>query len=529
MTQDEIGKTATKAQTNRFSQFFAWAVAGLFVAGFFVPPIGVWTGPVLGAWFVGTQRPWRGFQWMMTLTFIPSLASHGRMLAAAGSVGAVETFGWMLLASLLMVLPFTVHRLVGLRVSGPLSTLALPLAATASQWLALPLLPPAIFSAFSVSQIPLSSATLLQVSAVFGVAALTFLTHWFAATLVWMWNLEFRRERVAVGAMTLAAVFAFAAGLGLVRQFTGAPLPDALPAGTALAWVCLAGVIGLGGWALFHREKRPRWAEQQETVALLRSPATGDALYVEDAGGQETLVSTSGERFPVRDGIPDFRRPDDLTGDNGKYNHLYQTIGGFYDDTQRVACALKGLDRDEYFLAYMRKLEVKAGDRVLETSVGTGLSFKYLPQGAQLSGLDLSAEMLANCRRNLRLWQMEADLYLGNAESLPFADASFDVVFHVGGISFFNDQGKAIREMIRVARPGSLLLISDETEEYAQKTYERIPITSSYYKNRKKAVTIPVDLVPAEMEEIQVEMIKGGLFYAITFRKPGDGSLSRTQ
>jgi len=246
-------------------------------------------------------------------------------------------------------------------------------------------------------------------------------------------------------------------------------------------------------------------------------------LHVVSDKGREALVSSSGERFPVRDGIPAFLKPEDLTGDNGKYNKLYETIGGFYDDTQRVFGAFKGLDRDEYFLVYMRMLEAKPGDSVLETSVGTGLSFKYLPRGVKLSGLDLSPEMLANCQVNLRRWKMEADLYLGNAENLPFADSSFDVVFHVGGISFFNDQAKAIREMIRVAKPGSLLLISDETEEYAKATYEKIPITSSYYKNRHTTVKIPIDLVPHEMQEIHLEMIKGGQFYALTFRKPAVG------
>jgi ubiquinone/menaquinone biosynthesis C-methylase UbiE len=97
----------------------------------------------------------------------------------------------------------------------------------------------------------------------------------------------------------------------------------------------------------------------------------------------------------------------------------------------------------------MDLLEVKPGDSVLETSVGTGLNFRYLPAGVKLSGLDLSPEMLSACQTNLRRWGMDADLYLGNAESLPFADSSFDVVFHVGGISFFNDQAKAIREMMR--------------------------------------------------------------------------------
>jgi ubiquinone/menaquinone biosynthesis C-methylase UbiE len=295
-----------------------------------------------------------------------------------------------------------------------------------------------------------------------------------------------------------------------------------LALGPVFGWFCLGAALLLAICAIFRPIRERPWSERSESVARLQSPFTGDRLHVVTEQGREALVSTSGERFAIHDGIPAFVQPQDLTGDNGKYNHLYEMIGGFYDDTQRVACGLKGLDRDEYFLAYMRMLEAKPGDTVLETSVGTGLSFKYLPPGVKLSGLDLSREMLLNCQANLRRWGMEADLYLGNAESLPFADSSFDVVFHVGGISFFNDQAKAIREMIRVARPGSLMLISDETEEYAQKTYEKIPITSSFYKNRPTTVTIPIDLVPPEMEEIHLEMIKGGLFYAITFRKPAE-------
>jgi ubiquinone/menaquinone biosynthesis C-methylase UbiE len=238
--------------------------------------------------------------------------------------------------------------------------------------------------------------------------------------------------------------------------------------------------------------------------------------------GREALVSSSGERFSIRDGIPSFLAPQDLTGDNGKYNHLYEVIGGFYDDIQRVFCALKGFSRDVHFQSYMSLLEVKPGDSVLETSVGTGLNFKYLPAGVQLSGLDLSPEMLANCQTNLRRWELDADLYLGNAESLPFADESFDVVFHVGGINFFNDRAKAIREMIRVAKPGSLLLISDETEKHVKEIYENGP-GGYLYKNRKAPVSAPIELVPPEMEEIHLEQLRFGDTYALTFRKPAAG------
>jgi len=340
--------------------------------------------------------------------------------------------------------------------------------------------------------------------------------------VVWMWNHEFRASKVGKGAAFLGVLFGLLLGFGLYSRIKGVGLLNILPAGVLFVWLWIppAGMIVLAVWALLTRGKREPWAKRPQTVALLQSPFTGNPLHVVSEKGREALVSASGERFPIRNGIPSFIKPEDLTGDNGKYNRLYETIGGFYDDTQRFFCAFRGLDISSYFRAYMDLLEVKPGDSVLETSVGTGLNYKYLPRGVTLSGLDLSPEMLANCQANLRRWEMDADLYLGNAESLPFADSSFDVVYHVGGINFFSDRAKAIREMIRVAKPGSLLLISDETEEYAKNTYERIPITSSYFKNRKDAVTTPVDLVPSEMEDIHLEMIKNGQFYAITFRKP---------
>jgi ubiquinone/menaquinone biosynthesis C-methylase UbiE len=172
----------------------------------------------------------------------------------------------------------------------------------------------------------------------------------------------------------------------------------------------------------------------------------------------------------------------------------------------------------------MSPLEVKGGDSVLETSVGTGLNFKYLPRGVSLTGIDLSPEMLTRCQTNLRRRGLQGDLFLGNAECLPFADESFDVVFHVGGINFFNDRAKAIREMIRVAKPGSRILIADETEEHVKEMYERGPITSGFFRNRKEPVTAPVDLVPPEMWETHLELLKPmgkNRFYVLTFRKPG--------
>jgi ubiquinone/menaquinone biosynthesis C-methylase UbiE len=438
----------------------------------------------------------------------------------AGPELALHALGWFLLAAVLSILPYTFHRLASPRLPGFLFVLPLPLAATVIQWLVMPCLPASVFSAFSLNSIPWTSAPLMQVAAVLGIAVVTFLIHWFAATILWMWNHEFLFAKIRFGAGLFVSIFALALGYGFLRQLSGAVVPNAVPVGAIFSWSCLGAAVILGVWALFHPIQQRSWAARTETVALLRSPFTGEHLRVAVEGGKEILVSTSQERFPVRDGIPTFLKPQDLTGDNGKYNQLYETIGGFYDDTQRFFAAFRGLDIDSYFEDYMSLLDVKPGDSVLETSVGTGLNFKYLPRGVKLSGLDLSAEMLTNCQNNLRRWGMEADLYLGNAESLPFADSSFDVVFTCGGFNFFSDRAKAIREMIRITKPGGHLMIEDETEEYVKSTYQNIPFTSSFFKDRKDAVTVPIDLVPPEMEEIRVEMLKEGKFYAITFRKP---------
>ena len=128
--------------------------------------------------------------------------------------------------------------------------------------------------------------------------------------------------------------------------------------------------------------------------------------------------------------------------------------------------------------------------------------------------------MLTNCQANLRRWQMDADLFLGNAESLPFADASFDVVFHVGGINFFNDKAGAISELIRVARPGTKIVIIDETEKVVTGLYRKNPLTHAYYKGGESAAFCPIELVPSAMLDIQSRLIIGDRMYCLTFRKP---------
>ena len=507
----------TKTPPNRLSQFAAVAIIGIFVLGFVFSPLGAWTGAVLGAWFIGTQKAWRGFLLLAGINFILNLISHWRGSPLSG----IEYAGWTMLAVVLSVLPFLLYRLTSQRRQGFLSTLSLPFWGAALQPLGQMILPASIFNHYSLAQTQSAISPLPHIAAILGTGAISFLIYWFAAVIIWMWNQEFRAKKISMGASIFGAVCVLVLGYGFFLQIIHPVASQVLLTSTAFAWICFAGGLILSAWSFIQPGiRREVWANKTETVALLRSPYTGDPLHVVSEDGHAALVSQSGERFPVRDGIPVFLEPEKLTGSNYKYNRLYETIGGFYDDIQRVACALRGISPGQYLWGYLRFLEINPGDSVLETSVGTGLNYKYLPRGARLFGLDLSAEMLTNCQANLRRWEMHADLFLGNAEDLPFANDSFDVVFHVGGINFFNDRAKAIREMIRVAKPGSRMLIADETEEHVKSIYERSPVIGRYFKNRKEVVAAPIDLVPPEMREIHLEMLRDGRFYALTFRKP---------
>jgi ubiquinone/menaquinone biosynthesis C-methylase UbiE len=96
-----------------------------------------------------------------------------------------------------------------------------------------------------------------------------------------------------------------------------------------------------------------------------------------------------------------------------------------------------------------------AGQRVLEVGCGTGHWLAQLEaSGCDAVGLEPSAAMLDKARaRGLR-----AELVHGRAESLPFADASFDRVLCINAIHHFDDVGRFVAEARRVLRAGGVLL-----------------------------------------------------------------------
>lgn len=119
----------------------------------------------------------------------------------------------------------------------------------------------------------------------------------------------------------------------------------------------------------------------------------------------------------------------------------------------------------------------------------------------------------------MQRWDVTSTLVHGEAEQLPFKDNYFEVVFHCGGLNYYNDKQKAINEMIRVAKPGTKIMIVDETDKLVKDIYQRIPVIKGQFSDISKAA-VPVDLIPKEMKEIRSDIVCKGTIYKITFIKP---------
>lgn len=248
-------------------------------------------------------------------------------------------------------------------------------------------------------------------------------------------------------------------------------------------------------------------------LSLLCDP---DTRYSLEQAGSNLRNTATGRIYPVREGIPLF--VSTVTGPNLKYQTLYDRIAPGYDLAEGLYHWFTR--KPNYRHEFISELELRPQARVLEVSVGTGANLRFLPLDIDFYGVDISWGMLHKCRRNLSKWRRKAHLFQAEAERLPFKAGEFDCVFHAGGINFFTNKARAIKEMIWVARPGTKIVIVDETERTIRDSYQSTPGIRRSFPPGTEKVRCPVDLVPAEMKDITAREICGGKLYCLTFRKP---------
>ena len=100
-------------------------------------------------------------------------------------------------------------------------------------------------------------------------------------------------------------------------------------------------------------------------------------------------------------------------------------------------------------------------EQVLDVGCGTGVvAVTAARAGARVRGLDLTPTLLERAKHNATLAAVEVDFVEGDAEALPYADATFDVVLSQFGHIFAPRPQIAIAEMLRVLKPGGRIAFS---------------------------------------------------------------------
>lgn len=94
---------------------------------------------------------------------------------------------------------------------------------------------------------------------------------------------------------------------------------------------------------------------------------------------------------------------------------------------------------------------------------GAQFGLRVASRGARVIGIDFSQKQLRHARSNIERRGARFPLVCGDAEQLPFAEASFDVVFCDHGATSFTDPHRAVPEVSRVLRPGGRFVFNIST------------------------------------------------------------------
>ena len=134
---------------------------------------------------------------------------------------------------------------------------------------------------------------------------------------------------------------------------------------------------------------------------------------------------------------------------------MFDGVARRYDLTNDLLSL--GLDR-RWRAAVVRAVEPRPGERVLDLAAGTGTSSQpFADAGAVVVPCDFSQGMLAVGRTA----RPHLPFTAGDATRLPFADACFDAVTISFGLRNVVDPDAALREMLRVTRPGGRLVVCE--------------------------------------------------------------------
>ncbi|GEM_PF-1555352 len=150
------------------------------------------------------------------------------------------------------------------------------------------------------------------------------------------------------------------------------------------------------------------------------------------------------------------------------YTRYEENAKEYFSDTNTVAAWWNPEDGDSLLATHFKKqlhYVIKQfdwkGKKVLDVGTGRGrFAISLALKGADVCGMDISREMIQLAEDESRNAGVKIEFHQGDAENLPYADQSFDIVTCMETIMHLPDPGKAIYELARVAKPDAKVVVS---------------------------------------------------------------------
>jgi SAM-dependent methyltransferase len=115
---------------------------------------------------------------------------------------------------------------------------------------------------------------------------------------------------------------------------------------------------------------------------------------------------------------------------------------------------------------FIAQLALKPDEDVLDVACGTGnLTLPAARARARVTGIDIAPDVIAQLKARAVAEGLAVDAREGDAEALPFADASFDTVVTMFGAMFAAHPQQAADELLRVTRPGGRIAMANWAPE----------------------------------------------------------------
>lgn len=117
-------------------------------------------------------------------------------------------------------------------------------------------------------------------------------------------------------------------------------------------------------------------------------------------------------------------------------------------------------------LEFLARIPIEPGERVLDVACGAGqISIPAARAGARVTGIDIATNSIEQARARARAENLDARFDEGDAEMLPYEDASFDLVVSLIGAMFAPRPDRVAAELVRVCRPGGRIVMGNWTAE----------------------------------------------------------------